>query len=462
MAPQALIVHKDRTAAEAGKQVLASRGYLCTIASGFDEASVLMDWLCPAFLLLERRPTAAELPSLEGRKPVVSVATFDTLDAAVDLRRTDGIKADAGQAVGHVKPPLQSPALNGAKLPPPPARLGMVGTSTALNFALALVLKAAPSEASILLCGESGTGKELAAKAIHANSRRAVHAFVAVDCAALPENLLEAELFGYEKGAFTGAMTAKPGLMEMADGGTLFLDEVGELPLGLQPKLLRALQEKEHRRLGGTRTIKFDVRVVAATNRDLHKLVKEGEFREDLLFRLSVIPIQLPPLRERHGDVPLLANWSLENCSERDTGMSKSFDPEVLSALDAYSWPGNVRELQNVVRRMCVLGEGYVISMRDLPAELSQVPDRSPHMLAESAAGIESCELGFGAAKIQYVSLFEASYLRSKLDRHAGNVSRAAEAADLDRKTFYRLLRKHHLEPERFRGHGAVATKAGS
>ena len=199
MAPQALIVHKDRTAAEAGKQVLASRGYHCTIAAGFDEASVLKDWLCPAFLLLERRPTAAELPSLEGRKSAVSVATFDTLDAAVDLRKTDGIKADADQAVGHVKPLLQSLALNGAKLPPPPARLGMVGTSTALNSALALVLKAAPSEASILLCGESGTGKELAAKAIHANSRRAVGAFVAVDCAALPENLLEAEFLATRK-----------------------------------------------------------------------------------------------------------------------------------------------------------------------------------------------------------------------------------------------------------------------
>jgi transcriptional regulator with GAF, ATPase, and Fis domain len=152
-------------------------------------------------------------------------------------------------------------------------------------------------------------------------------------------------------------MAAKPGLMEMADGGTLFLDEVGELPLGLQPKLLRVLQEKEHRRLGGVRTIKFAARTVVATNRDLHQRVKEGEFREDLLFRLNVIPIQLPPLRERHGDVPLLANWFLESCSERDTGMSKSFDPEVLRALESYSWPG-VRELQNVVRRMCVLADG--------------------------------------------------------------------------------------------------------
>jgi DNA-binding NtrC family response regulator len=199
MAPHALIVHKDRTAAEASKEVLASRGYHCTIAAGFDEALVHMDWLRLALLVLERSPTAAQLPSLEGRKSAVSVATFDTLDATVDLRKTDGIKIEADQAVGHVKPLLQSPTVDGAKLLPPQTRLGMVGASTALNSALALVLRAARSEAGIRLCGESGTGKELAAKAIHANSRRAARAFVAVDCAALPENLLEAELLATRK-----------------------------------------------------------------------------------------------------------------------------------------------------------------------------------------------------------------------------------------------------------------------
>jgi two-component system response regulator HydG len=315
-----------------------------------------------------------------------------------------------------------------------------------------LVQKAAPSDANILLQGESGTGKELAAKAIHASSRRSGRAFIPVDCASLPENLLEAELFGYEKGAFTGAMTTKPGLMEMADGGTLFLDEIGELPIGLQPKLLRALQEKEHRRLGGTRTIKFDPRIVAATSRDLHKSVKEGKFREDLLFRLNVIPIQLPPLRERHGDVQLLANWFLDSNCERDTGMTKSFDCNVLHTFESYSWPGNIRELQNVVRRMCVLSEGPVITTRDLPAEMSQATDRSSDLFGEKIAAIDSYELTYGAAKSQFLNLFEASYLRGALDRHRGNVSRAAEAAGIDRKTFYRLLRKHRMTPEKFRG----------
>jgi transcriptional regulator with PAS, ATPase and Fis domain len=398
MAPQDLLVQKDRAAAEAGEEVFAS-----------------------------------------------SVPTFDTIDPAAPL-----LKAHADNAVGDINPFLYSVVHKRAEQPPP-AWQGMVGKSAALDAACELVKKAARSEASILLHGESGTGKELAAKAIHMSSRRAEHPFIAVDCAALLENLLEAELFGYEKGAYTGAIAAKPGLMEMADGGTLFLDEVGELPLSFQVKLLRALQEKEHRRLGGTKVIKFDARIVAATNRDLHKSVKEGEFREDLLFRLNVIPIRIPPLRERHGDVQLLANWFLKIYCEPDSGATKTFDPEVLRAFDSYSWPGNVRELQNVVRRMCVMVDGPTITMREVPAELLSTPDDASGVFAENAAGIESCELAFSAAKTQYLNLFEASYLRSTLDRHAGNVSRAAEAARVDRKTFYRLLRKHRMEPERFR-----------
>ncbi len=398
MAPQENIVQKDRTMAEAGEELLAS-----------------------------------------------SVSDFDPVDVAGQL-----LRGQADNAVGKVEPFLHSFEHKHAEQPPP-AWQGMVGRSEMLNAASALMRKAARSEASILLHGESGTGKELAAKAIHMSSRRADHPFIAVDCAALLENLLEAELFGYEKGAYTGAIAAKPGLMEMADGGTLFLDEVGELPLSFQVKLLRALQEKEHRRIGGTKVIKFDTRIVAATNRDLHKSVKEGEFREDLLFRLNVIPIRIPPLRERQGDVQLLANWFLKVYCEPDTGATKTFEPEVLRAFESYSWPGNVRELQNVVRRMCVMVDGPTITMREVPAELLSTPDDASRVFAETATGIESCELAFSAAKTQYLNLFEASYLKSTLDRHAGNVSRAAEAARVDRKTFYRLLRKHRMEPERFR-----------
>jgi two-component system response regulator AtoC len=268
-----------------------------------------------------------------------------------------------------------------------------------------------------------------------------------VDCASLPESLLEAELFGYEKGAFTGAVATKPGLMELAHRGTLFLDEVGELPVSLQAKLLRALQEKEHRRVGSTQNIKFDVRVIVATNRDLHQCVKEGTFREDLFFRLNVIPIRLPPLRERGGDVTLLANYFLEKYAELDTGMIKIFDPEVLRFFESYPWPGNIRELQNVVRRMCVVAEGSVITMRDLPKEL--LPSDTEEFLPLTANSMnESSKLSFMEAKRNCLNLFEAAYAQRVLNRCAGNVSRAAEAADVDRKTLYRLLRKHHLEPQ--------------
>ena len=327
--------------------------------------------------------------------------------------------------------------------------LGMVGESTALHETLELAHKAARSDANILLCGESGTGKELAAQAIHTNSLRAAHPFVAVDCASLPESLLEAELFGYEKGAFTGAIGKKPGLMELAHHGTLFLDEVGEMPVSLQAKILRALQEMEHRRVGGTQTVQFDLRVLAATSRDLEQCVKEGTFRKDLLFRINVIPIRLPPLREREGDVSLLAAYLLDKYCEVDTGMTKRFDSEVVHALERYSWPGNVRELQNVVRRMCVMAEGELITMRDLPEELLSGGDQFSS--AETEAKIESCELTFVEAKRRCLNLFEAEYVRGVLDRHAGNVSRSSEAADVDRKTFYRLLRKHHLQPHAFR-----------
>jgi DNA-binding NtrC family response regulator len=195
--------------------------------------------------------------------------------------------------------------------------------------------------------------------------------------------------------------------------------------------------------------VQFDLRVLAATSRDLQQRIKEGKFRRDLLFRINVIPIRLPPLREREGDVALLSNYLLEKYCEVDTGMIKRFDSEVLQAFDRYSWPGNVRELQNVVRRMCVMAEGEVIAMRDLPEELLPANDQS--FSEETEARIESCQLTFVEAKRKCLNLFEAQYVRGVLDRHAGNVSRSSEAADVDRKTFYRLLRKHHLQPHAFR-----------
>ncbi len=224
--------------------------------------------------------------------------------------------------------------------------------------------KIALSQASVLISGESGTGKELIARAIHYNSRRAKGPFIKVNCAALPESLLESELFGHEKGAFTGAQTLRQGLFERANEGTLLLDEIGEMPLVLQAKLLRILQEREFERIGGHQTIKVDIRIIAATNRDLQAMVKEGTFREDLFYRLNVIHLILPPLRDRREDISLLANHFLQKFSSENQRDIIDIDPMAMSLLTAWSWPGNIRELSNVIERAVVMNSGPIIFLR--------------------------------------------------------------------------------------------------
>ena len=249
----------------------------------------------------------------------------------------------------------------------------MIGQSHAIQEVFRTIEKVAPSRATALLLGESGTGKELVARAIHEASPRNVKPFIKINCAALPDNLLESELLGHEKGAFTGAVAAKPGRFEMAQGGTIFLDEIGELPLQLQAKLLRVLQESRFERIGGTKTITVDVRVIAATNVDLQDSVDRGLFRGDLFYRLNVVPINLPPLRERHDDIPLLINHFLRSSNERnDKKVSLTY--EALDFLTSYSWPGNIRELQNLIERLVILADDMVIRPLDLKGHMSISP----------------------------------------------------------------------------------------
>jgi transcriptional regulator with GAF, ATPase, and Fis domain len=283
------------------------------------------------------------------------------------------------------------------------------------------VRKVAPTMATVLIHGESGTGKELVARAIHALSPRADKPFVSVSAGALPETLLESELFGYEKGAFTGAMTAKPGRFELANGGTLFLDEIGDVSLATQVKLLRVLQERQFERLGGTRTVEVDVRVVAATNRDLQKLIAEGDFREDLFYRINVVPIQIPPLRQRPDDVPLLIAHFLEKFNAG----ARRVSAEAMEALAQYSWPGNVRELENTIERILILGQGEEITLADLPAEVRhalptcQVAGMGM-ILPEDGCDLEEVELDL---------------VRQALDRTGGSVPKAAKLLGLTAKT---------------------------
>jgi Nif-specific regulatory protein len=256
----------------------------------------------------------------------------------------------------------------------------LVGESGPIRDVLQFISKVAPTDSTVLLSGESGTGKELAARAIHLNSRRADKAFMAVNCAALAESLLESELFGHEKGSFTGAMMQKKGRLEIADGGTVFLDEIGELSPALQVKLLRVLQEREFERVGGTRTIKIDIRLITATNKNLDDAVSDGSFRQDLYYRLNVVSLEMPPLRERQEDIPLLANYFAakysEKCNRRIIGISA----EAQARLRSYDWPGNVRELENALERAVVLGTTNRILLEDLPESVleSEPPPAAP------------------------------------------------------------------------------------
>ncbi len=246
---------------------------------------------------------------------------------------------------------------------------GIIGKSPAILEVLENIHKVAETPATVLLMGESGVGKEVLARAIHFLSPRASKPFIKVNCAAIPENLLEAELFGYEKGAFTGAYVSKKGKFALAHEGTIFLDEIGDMPLPLQAKILRVLQEREIEPLGSTKVIKVDIRVIAATNKDLKKLVEEGKFREDLYYRLNVIPIYVPPLRERREDIPLLIGYFLDKFS-KEYKKELSIEPEVIDILTRYHWPGNVRELQNLIERFVILSSGGVITKRDIPKDI--------------------------------------------------------------------------------------------
>jgi DNA-binding NtrC family response regulator len=240
----------------------------------------------------------------------------------------------------------------------------IVGASATLKAVLEQVQVVAPTDSTVLINGETGTGKELVARAIHKNSSRSNRAFVKLNCAAIPSGLLESDLFGHEKGAFTGAVAQKIGRFELANGGTLFLDEVGDIPLELQPKLLRVLQEQEFERLGSTRTIRADVRLVAATNRDLVQMTAEKQFREDLYFRLNVFPIRIPPLRERQGDIPLLVGHYVDKYAQRMNKQIETIPEEIMAALCRYTWPGNVRELQNLIERAVILTSGKVLRLQ--------------------------------------------------------------------------------------------------
>jgi len=306
----------------------------------------------------------------------------------------------------------------------------IIGKSPAMQKLFQMIRKVAPTDSTVLILGESGTGKELIAKAIHANSLRRNKPFYAMDCGSLVESLFESELFGHVKGSFTGAVATKHGAFELADGGTFFLDEIANISINLQAKILRAIQEKEIRRVGGNKTIPVDVRVIAATNIDLRRAVEEGKFREDLYYRLSVIPLHLPPLRERKEDIPLLIRHFIDkNQLKRKYNPIKSISDEAMNALLEYKWPGNIRELENVIERAVIIEESDTITLSSLPSQIrtGQMADQSEQERLPSLAEVEK------------------QHIIRVLDHTNGNITQSAKILKIDRKTLYDKIRKYNI-----------------
>jgi two-component system response regulator AtoC len=316
----------------------------------------------------------------------------------------------------------------------------IVGDSPALREVLGKVEQVAQTAATVLLRGETGTGKELAARAIHINSPRESRPFVRVNCAALAPGVLESELFGHEKGAFTGAVSRRAGRFELADGGTLFLDEVGDLPAEVQVKLLRVLQEREFERVGGVETIKVDVRLISATHRDLEKLVAEGKFRQDLYYRLNVFSITLPPLRERPADIASLAEHFIQKFAQTSGKVVRGVEPAALATLAAYPWPGNVREMENVIERAMILTKGPMLAAVDLDFGRRPAPAPAPVTPAPVDGG------DGGRSLYKRLSEQERSEIVAAVERSQGNIAHAARALGINRSTLYYRMRKHGLE----------------
>lgn len=374
----------------------------------FTQAHSFVQWIAlvqPAFL-----------ESDEGSE-LISRRFYNYFAAPIDVHRL-AVMLGHAQGIAALKRRCLSPWLPGGDG-------AMIGNSRAMQKLFTAIRKVARVDAPVMINGESGTGKELAARAVHQRSRRATGPFIAINCGALPPNLIQSELFGHEKGAFTGATAAKKGLIEAAVGGTVFLDEIGDLPLELQTNLLRFLQEKTISRLGSTKSTVIDARVIAATHADLERAVAQGRFREDLYYRLHVLHLYMPPLRERHGDIELLANHFLEKFSLEGHGRNYGFTRRAMQAMQGYAWPGNVRELINRVRRALAMCEGGLITQADLGLQLSS--SQEPQALGRVRAAAER----------------EA--VQSTLQAAGHNISLAARNLGVSRVTLYRLLEKHAL-----------------
>jgi DNA-binding NtrC family response regulator len=402
-----------------------------------------------------------------GDVPVIMITAHGSIDSAVEAVKLgafdyiekpfeqEHIRQIVAKAAKQWEAQRRAPRTLGSGEVSSHGRYGIVGESAAMRQIFAVIEKVADTPSTVLITGESGTGKELVAKALHENSSRAGGPFIKINCAAIPKTLMESELFGYEKGAFTGAVGSKPGRFELADKGTLFLDEIGEIPVEMQVKLLRALQESEFERVGGIKTIKVDVRLITATNRDLEREIKSGNFREELFYRLNVVPLHIPPLRERREDIPLLCDHIVRKFNDRLKKNVTGLEPAALERLTAYSWPGNIRELENVLERTLLFCDSSRIRLLDLPPEISGAASGvSMPPVMSSPASSSTPPLGervaTGPQSLKDIVRAETERVERELivralDETGGNVTQAARLLKISRKSLQMKMKEFGL-----------------
>jgi len=446
MKPKILVVDDEISILQSLRGVLQDEGYRIGVAASGEEALEELRRDTPDLMLLDIwMPGMDGLAVLEEIKkshahlPVIIISGHGNIETAVKATRMGAFDfvekpLSLERILVSIKNALDFHRLEEENLlwrQKAHRTSHMTGRSEAVESLREQIRRAAPTNATVLITGENGTGKELAARLIHQLSKRSHRAMVEVNCAAIPEDLIESELFGHEKGAFTGAHERRRGRFDVANGGTLFLDEIGDMSLRTQAKILRILQEQVFERVGGSRTIQVDVRVVAATNKDIQKEIEAGRFRQDLYYRLNVIPIFVPPLRERLQDIPLLVEDFLNDMAAESAMGRKEIDPAVFGPLQRYSWPGNIRELRNFIERLVIMTPGQRIGLRDLPLDFL---DRLPKPPEE--AGPYQC-----ATLREARSVFERAYLLRKLDEFAWNVSLTAAQVGLERSHLHRKMK---------------------
>ncbi len=460
MSSTIFIVDDEKNIRRTVRMVLEGEGFNVEEASSGEEALARLPEVAADVLLLDvQLPGISGLDTLERMAKLKAETQPTIIMISGHATLADAVRATKAGAYDLIEKPLDRErlmvALRNALERRAMAReveglramaeerSEMVGQSAAMNALKAQIAKVAPTRTRVLITGESGTGKELIAKAIHRQSALVAKPYVKVNCAAIPKELIESELFGHERGAFTGATARKRGLFEMADGGTIFLDEIGDMNLSAQAKVLRVLQSGEFSRVGGEQVLKVDVRVIAATNRDLQAGVAAGEFREDLYFRLNVVPLRAPPLRDRADDVPLLAATFVELAC-RENGMKlKPISDDALAVLSAYSWPGNVRELRNEIERLVILSEDS-IGVGDLREEIVAEVSRRRRDDAAAPAELPRVELPAEARALplrEFRDHMEREYIRIKLDENGWNISRTAALLGIERTNLHKKMR---------------------